>query len=347
MKTISTCSAESQSAAPRVRQSNIELLRILAMFFVLVVHADFWGLGAPTAEEFGHTPWNAITRTVIESLSIVCVNVFILISGWFGIRFSKKGFLNYIFQCLYFLFGIYAVLLVTGHAELSLKGIAGCLCLTSANWFIRAYAALYILAPVLNCFIDHASRKQYRNTLLLFFVFQTIFGWSGAAKFVEFGYSTFSFIGLYLLARYVKIYGSNVLSNWGGHIYIVSVVLNSLGYYAVIRAGVFLDMYAYANPLVIAGALGLLVCFDKMRIGTRKGINWIAASAFAAFLLHSNPNIGEPVFKVLINKLYVAYDGLACLAVIFLTLVAVFACGVLLDQPRKWIWSQLCRHLIK
>lgn len=34
------------------RQSNIELLRIIAMFLVLVVHADFWSLGGPNAEEF-------------------------------------------------------------------------------------------------------------------------------------------------------------------------------------------------------------------------------------------------------------------------------------------------------
>ena len=32
----------------KIRQSNIELLRLLAMFFVLVIHADFWALDVPT-----------------------------------------------------------------------------------------------------------------------------------------------------------------------------------------------------------------------------------------------------------------------------------------------------------
>lgn len=31
----------------KVRSSNLELLRLLSMFFVLVVHADFQALGMP------------------------------------------------------------------------------------------------------------------------------------------------------------------------------------------------------------------------------------------------------------------------------------------------------------
>lgn len=32
-----------------IRQSNIELLRIIAMFMVLAVHANYWSLGTPSA----------------------------------------------------------------------------------------------------------------------------------------------------------------------------------------------------------------------------------------------------------------------------------------------------------
>lgn len=198
------------------RQSNIELLRILAMFLVLIVHADFWTLGPPSTEDFSTSPINAWTRTIIESISIVCVNVFILISGWFGIRFSVKGLLNFIFQCAYFLFGIYFVMVASGCVSFSIKGLAECLCLTSVNWFIKAYAALYILTPMLNAFVDKASRKQFRNLLILFFTFQTIWGWTGAAAWVMFGYSAFSFIGLYLLARYIRLYDIKCLTTWWG-----------------------------------------------------------------------------------------------------------------------------------
>ena len=39
-----------------MRQSNIEILRIIAMFLVLVVHSDFVSLGYPTLEQLFANP---------------------------------------------------------------------------------------------------------------------------------------------------------------------------------------------------------------------------------------------------------------------------------------------------
>ena len=85
------------------RLSNIELLRIFSMFGVLIVHADFGALGNPTHTELFFTPVFTIMRTFIEAFAIVAVNVFVLISGWFGI--------NYCFNVHSFslVYGVYAV----------------------------------------------------------------------------------------------------------------------------------------------------------------------------------------------------------------------------------------------
>ena len=61
---------------------------------------------------------------------------------------------------------------------------------------------------VLNAFIEQASQKDFRNVLIAFFTFEFIYGWifSGSTQHIQDGYSTISFIGLYLLARYVRLY---------------------------------------------------------------------------------------------------------------------------------------------
>lgn len=327
------------------RQSNIELLRILAMFLVLVVHSAFWGTGAPDLKDFTTQPIPSFTKTIIESISIVCVNVFILISGWFGIKPSLKGFSNFIFQCAFFLFGIYIVFLVSGQTTPTFEGIKGCFCLTRANWFIRAYAALYILSPVLNAFIKYSSQRQYKYTLIVFYIFQTIYGWSEAATFIASGYSCFSFIGLYLLARYTKIYGFHFVTHWGGRIYILTVVVNTLLYYYMTRLGVWIDIYAYVNPVVILGSLGMLTYFDKIKIRPNKYVNWVAKSSFAVFLLHSNPNIGVPVFKKFIMSIYDNFSGLECMFRIFVFLIFIFVAAIILDQPRKWLWNIFSKRI--
>lgn len=194
----------------KTRDSNIELLRMLAMFLVLLVHADFFSLGTPTLQDIQTNTLDSALRIFFEALSIVCVNVFVLISGWFGIRPSLKGVSNFIFQCLFFLIGLYVVTLIIGTSTLSLKGIAGCFAATELNWFIKAYLLLYILSPVLNAFVESANRKVFRNVLIAYFAFVCTYGWIGAAKFMMGGYTTLFFIGLYLLARYMRIYQPNI-----------------------------------------------------------------------------------------------------------------------------------------
>lgn len=206
------------------RESNFELLRIIAMYLVLVVHADFASLGVPEWSDFTHDPTESLIKTSFEALSIGCVNLFILISGWFGIKPSAKGFLKFVFQCAYFMFGIYIILVAFGTLKLSLKGIMECVALTPANWFVKAYIGLYILSPLLNAFSNNATLKTQTNVVIAFFLFQTIYGITNAAQFIDFGYSTFSFIGLYLLADLLrKTLRSTTMSKvncvslkWGG-----------------------------------------------------------------------------------------------------------------------------------
>ena len=59
------------------RDSNMELLRIIAMLLVMIVHANFRALPVPTYEEANNEILSSILRFFTESFSIICVNLFI------------------------------------------------------------------------------------------------------------------------------------------------------------------------------------------------------------------------------------------------------------------------------
>jgi len=200
------------------RQSNFELLRLFAMLLVLVVHADFWTLGRPTIASISQVPLQSFTKVAIESIAVVCVNCFILISGWFGIRATWKGGCGFIFQCLYFIIGFYIIALSQGWSSFSLNKIWECLLLTPNSWFIHSYIGLYILSPVLNAFLEKASKKSIESVLIIFFLYQSTFGWLNGAQYFMGGYSAISFCGLYLLAGYVKKHLASLsfIKNGGG-----------------------------------------------------------------------------------------------------------------------------------
>lgn len=313
------------------------------MFLVLVVHADYFSLGAPTVEECIGNRTVSLFRIGVESVSIVCVNVFVLISGWFGIHFKWKSLLGFLFQVFFFGCVIYGFCVVFLGTSVSLKGIAECFQIMQWNWFVKAYILLYLISPVLNEFCKNADRKSFMTLLCCFFVFQTIYGCSGAAKFIEAGYSTISFIGLYLLAQFLHRYMAPSLAKiqkitliTGGG-YILSVCLMTGIEYVARRyslPGVNLN-YTYINPLVIIASCFLFLTFSLKSAFISNRINWIASSAFAVFLLHTNVNLCRPYFCEFVRKIYDLTSGLLSVVAIFAFLVLVFAMSILLDQFRK------------
>ncbi len=301
------------------------------MFLVLIVHADYFALGSPSQVDTEQQPVNAITRIFFEAISIGCVDIFILISGWFGIKQNLKGFLNFIFQCLFFLIGIYIICLIFNIAEFNIKGIMGCFAMLKWNWFIKAYLGLYIISPILNTFVEHVSRKKFRNFIIFFFIFQTLYGHiTSSAVFFEHGYSTISFIGLYMLARFAKLYPNRMttLNKKNDLLIIISIIifLTIIEFFARNnRINIITELnFNYINPLVIILSLYTLILFSKLSFQNNT-INWIATSSFAVFLLHTNPNLCRQYFITHVNYMYSHYNGIICLGLILSYLYFCFS----------------------
>lgn len=191
----------------KTRESGIELLRIIAMLMVMFVHADFLAMGAPSSADIINNVADASVRVWIQALTMCCVDIFVLISGWFSINPKIKSVSAFLFQCLFFYIGLYIVLMLLGQTNLSVKGLKICIVATKLNWFIKSYLFLYILAPVLNTYVQQIDRKTQRNVLLAFYSMLFVYGWLFDATYeIANGCSTLSFIGLYLLARYIRLF---------------------------------------------------------------------------------------------------------------------------------------------
>lgn len=336
-----------------MRQANLELLRLCAMFLVLVVHAAFFSLGTPKADLIRMAPVEQTILTFTESISIICVNVFILISGWFGIKPKIKSLSGFLFQVFFFLFGIYLFVLISGKVSFSLKGLLECLTITKWNWFIKAYLALFLVSPVMNAFVEHTDRKTFKWVLIAFYLLQTVYGWTGLIEFYADGYSTFSFMGLYLLARYLKIYRPDITHK--SKLFYTTVYLVCAATLTVLSiAPAFLPisdnivnmiipkLFTYICPIVILESVAFFFIFERMTISPRISptINKIAVSNFAVFLLHTNPNIINPIYKEGIKSLYVSthsqFWNILCILGFILSF---FILAILLDQIRLFCWK--------
>ena len=137
----------------KVRNSSIELLRIIAM--VMIIFHHFAVHGGYTWD----TTTNLIPRMWINFISMggkVGVNVFVLITGYYLIT-SKESIkldkvLKLVGQLVFYSVGIYLVFVLTGKFDFSIITlIKRCLPITFIQWwFASTYFVLYIFHPYIN-----------------------------------------------------------------------------------------------------------------------------------------------------------------------------------------------------
>jgi len=333
----------------KTRDSNMELLRITAMLLIMVVHANFRALPKPDALAIAANPSSAFLQFMAEGFSIVGVDVFVMLSGWYGIRPRLVRFSELLFQLLFFgllCLGIeYAV-----SGQMPSRAFFTVLLLDpGAYWFVKVYMALYLLSPVLNIFADTASRRQFKTVLLSVFAFQFIFGWLfEATTWIGAGYSLSWFICLYLLARYMRVHQpwftrfrrSTDLGIYLGVAAFLTMAVFILRHYNV--GGI---LYFYNCPVVVVGAMYLLLFFSKLSLHSRM-VNQVAISALAIYLTHSNSYLAK-YYDGTIERWFCEESRPTFILYAFLLIAAVFVGSILTDKVRLALWHPIQRTLEK
>ena len=322
------------------RESNFELLRIICMLMVMIVHAigyineeDLFNLRGTLNHFLGH-------------FCTVCVNGFVMISGWFGIKASWRGAAKLLFQVFYITAICVGVALLLGLPVSFEKDILPFLLLGKGYWFVVAYLILYALAPVLNAFIEHVDQKTFRNVLISWLIVEFLYGYLLDTGHFAFGFSPLFFIGLYLLARYARLYPGKLFSlpRWADFsiyagLIVISATLFWLGYKWF---GMGFHLNHSDSPLAIAASLFFLLGFSKMHFHS-KAINWLAVSAFAIYLIHEHSLVSgryDQVFETISAHLPLGFVyPVSLLAIICIAFVCI-----LIDKPRIPLWRAIEKH---
>lgn len=317
------------------------------MIMILGLHANFLSLGAPSPTDVIAAPGQTFLRFFTQYLFIVGVNVFVLISGWFGINYKRKGLYSFLFQSLFFSIIIFIPFALTGRIELTVNNIMSSFLLyENAYWFVWAYLVLYIMSPMLNSFIKTSNKAEIKKVLILFFTIQTIISMFSSLGFYQAGYSPLSFFGLYLLARYYRLYKEEQIN--GKYIYLLIFVLcaifNTLASFLPPFAGISNDFIIwrctiYVNPINIIGAFSLLLFFTRLNFSNNV-VNYIATSCFAVYLLHMHFCMSGhylDMAKYIFNN----YSGFMYMLAIITLFVAVFVVSIIIDRLRAFCFQYL------
>ena len=203
------------------RQANYELLRILAMLMVVVMHF-LSHTGALPAAGAGRLPGEReIFGVLLESFCIVAVNVYVLLSGFFlsekAFSFRRLGRLW--LQILFYTLLIPPALALLGKLSwreaLDPYHLWTCLFPVESGhyWFATAYVVMLLFSPLLNAAVRALSRRQLKAVVLCLLAF---FCFGKSLSVLPFGTDRYGydfgwFCCLYLIAAYLRRYGSTFL----------------------------------------------------------------------------------------------------------------------------------------
>lgn len=353
----------SESTAKK-RNANMELLRLLLMFMIIMLHA--LGKGHLLNNIGEDLTLNGAIAWGLEALSLCAVNTFILLSGYYLInsKFRLGRLIELIAEMIFYSLGAFLVCFLLGvdiHEEINMYFLLHTVFPVHMNlyWFLTAYVFVYIMQPVISAGVKAITQKQFKTVIVLLLTFECGFKSFLPFRFEwdEFGYNLLWFLTVFLVGAYIKLYGFKELNKSfkGLILYFVAS-----GMILVERAAVYL-VYTYTGHLeeirsvsteynhifVFMAGLGLFAAFVHSKpVGEKadKIICALSPMALGIYLMHENLSL-----RYNWPKWLGIYDSLdrpapAFVGHILLAVCTIFVCGLLIDFIRIQIFN-LFKHI--
>ena len=317
------------------RASNIELLRLISMMMIMVLH--FVGHTINTNASILSTEgalWN-----ISKVLTISATSIFVLISGYFGIRFSFRKLLSLYLQC--FIWGLlgYVLYVLCSDNPLKISTLFGRLFAFTHNkmWFVDTYLELMFLAPLLNAAIKYFSKKKHLYFILLFAGVTLYMGYCQETGEDTWGTSLSHFLWLYMIARYINKYVDMAIIRcnrwkWLCGFFGSSAITFGL---AMLDAGYSLPhclwAYPYNSPWITIAAISALLFVLSFTFES-KIVNWFASSSLSCYLFQDGIYFGSLILYPVIGAWLLSLPMLERYALLFPLAIALMISVILIDK---------------
>ena len=348
----------------KVRESNFELMRIISMFFIVLFHTLSYSgyLGRATGGMY-------LLVTFIKSITLVHVNSFILLCGYFQCKQKLKlgKVISLINATWFYKAGILLLFLACGwlitNPPTTTEILRTILPLDyGLYWFIGNYIVLYLISPILNIVINNTTKQQLRNVIIILLVIVSGLSLVTVDSFYNnnYGRSLSTFILLYFVGAYLRNYPIDqsyfmkpftitakrtvwfltmiVCAVIGTMCCCVSQQIIDLGSVSQ-EIGHILDYLfsSYSSPYVLLQTLCYFMLFAYFTFNY-KIINAIAGCTIGVYLIHENKYIRENFYDF-IGITNITNIDLKAIAILFAIVIGMFVVCTIIEFIRKNIFK--------
>ncbi len=326
------------------RMSNFELMRGILMYMIVLLHIV--GLGVLNYDNpISRSEGNFIAGNFIESFSICAVNAFVLLTGYWGIKFKLSKLLRF-YLPVWFYSVIIALFFFVFEGERF--GFTNLFPFTFQRyWFFTSYILLYFVSPVLESFISMLdSSKKWGAVIIfiviLFFLYPSITRMSFSNY--DRGFGVINFSCLYLIGRYLRIrfHGKEksvqkcllcIFIYCMASIMIFGLTLGEAYYFGNYLGWKSL-WYGYDTIFVLIASVSILLLFRNISLHSKQ-VNFLAPSFFFVYIMHEHPITRQYLWNYFNCPDYYCERPFNFVFHTLIVAFVVFTSGVLIDLLRR------------
>lgn len=298
------------------RERNYELLRVIAMIMIVSLH--YLGKGGALGNPSGGLSPVGYTSWLLEAFCLASVNVYILISGYFGIGEKKDNIITCVMkrplriwrQVMFYSVVIGVLCLIIGAQSFDIYTVFTYVfpTVTEHYWFATSYLLLTLLMPFLNSGFDRIDKRSMQGILfamlLIFSLAKTLLPMH--LPWDKKGYDVLWFLFLYLTGAYLRRYGAAWLTSRAKAIalYVTGSLFTFASLlvvrYLYLHYGILGDFisygYSYNFFFCYLASIGLFLSFQSNGKAEKAAscpplLQKISGATFGVYLIHEHVNL--------------------------------------------------------
>lgn len=331
------------------RQQNFELLRIIAMFMIVVSHVITHYIMKVDIEV---SVMNNFLLALLRANIYVCVNVYIIITGYFSIHSDQlkiKKIINVAVLPGFISAILLMVLMAFGAINFDLWRISGKLFATFRGeyWFISNYFALCLFIPILNKIIHTISQKEFQYFLFLLTMVGVVWPFFVVnEEIISFnsGFSLIFFFYLYFIGAYLRLYGAffkDLTRNQYLMGYFTLALVTGLLQFMLPN----IDFLNYNGPFEFTMSYFIFMYIKNVKVKSDK-INTIAAYTLSVYLVHEQGEIREFIWNLPFIHQLVQWSPITFIPAIIFVAVLVFSISWIIGYLLTNLYNKLEQSIL-
>lgn len=342
------------------RNYGLDLLRMAAMFMVLLLHILGQGgiLKALPPPETKVCFSEFALAWLIEIFAYCAVNCYAILTGYnyFNKETRFEKIISFWTQVFFYTLGISLLFWLCGSKvsrEIWVRSLFPVT--TGVYWYVTAYFGLFLLTPVLTKGLVYIDKKILKNYMAITFVVVSVLPtfFMKDSYMLSRGYSLIWLLLLFLVGGAIhklnfvnnvsrmlaiKVFLTSVAFTW-----VWKIAFDILSKQLAVKVNVANMFIKYTSPTIVLSGAFLFIWFAKLNISNNKFkrvIGFCAPAAFGIYLIHLHPLIWQGIFRGF-SVAFIKSNIFVMLAKIFLSAVLIYVSCTVIEIVRIKIFHYL------